>query len=94
MFAPTPFATPNPPRGFRCPYFSADRTSHSKLPPDLMAELQRDTHFDQKEIKQWYYGVSTVAKALVSVGTGLISNRISEGLPVGYFNERRVPKDL
>ena len=74
--------------------FTADTVSHSKLPPDQLAQLQRDTHFDRKELEQWYRGVSTVAKALISFGRGLISNRISEGLSIGHFNERRIPKDL
>ena len=30
--------------------------SKSKLSQDQLAQLQKDTHFDKKELQQWYKG--------------------------------------
>lgn len=32
--------------------------SQSKLSQDQLVELQKSTHFDKKELQQWYKGVS------------------------------------
>ena len=36
----------------------------SKLSQDELNQLQKDTHFDKKELQQWYKGVS-IASILV-----------------------------
>ena len=39
----------------------------SKLSQDELNQLQKDTHFDKKELQQWYKGVS-MASILVQNG--------------------------
>jgi hypothetical protein len=35
-----------------------DTASQSKLSPQQLEELQKSTHFDKKELQQWYKGTS------------------------------------
>jgi hypothetical protein len=39
-------------------YTSVMGKSQSKLSADQLAELQKATHFDKKELQQWYKGAS------------------------------------
>jgi hypothetical protein len=65
--------------------------SQSKLSQQELADLQKATHFDKKELQQWYKGAHKLEDA---VRLGLSIYRFSEGLSVGHAHERRVPKDL
>src|SRR5947199_6331816 len=70
----------------------------SKLSPQQLEELQKSTHFDKKELQQWYKGG---ADALPASGTYIelvltksCLHRIPQRLSIGHFDQRRVPKDL
>lgn len=39
-------------------------SSQSKLSQDQLAELQKSTHFDKKELQQWYKGASSSSSIL------------------------------
>lgn len=36
--------------------------SASKLSQEQLSQLQKDTHFDKKELQQWYRGWSAVSR--------------------------------
>ncbi len=68
--------------------------SQSKLSQQELSDLQKATHFDKKELQQWYKGTchSPAAKSL-SI-TDWEWNRLPKGLPLGHAHENRIPKDL
>ena len=39
------------------------RPSNSKLSNDELAQLQKDTHFDKKELQQWYKGTEILEES-------------------------------
>ena len=57
----------------------------SKLSQEQLSELQRSTHFDKKELQQWYKGELTTALPLKSL---LMVARLLEGLPIWYAHQR------
>ena len=78
-----------------CPGRDTDLTSQSKLSPQQLEELQNSTHFDKKELQQWYKGLlDRILAAIPLQNTEVISNRIFKGLSVGHSHKRRVPEDL
>jgi hypothetical protein len=65
--------------------------SQSKLSQQELADLQKATHFDKKELQQWYKGAQhTVAW----VEHWLMDYRLPEGLPVRHAHQRGVPEDI
>lgn len=64
--------------------------SQSKLSQEQLTELQRSTHFDRKELQQWYKGMSP----MTNIGLCLTILRLPQGLPIRHAHERRVSKDL
>ena len=64
--------------------------SQSKLSQQELADLQKSTHFDKKELQQWYKG--TQPEPLPET---LAHNcRFSKGLPVRHAHQGGVPKDI
>ena len=55
--------------------------SQSKLSQQELADLQKATHFDKKELQQWYKGVWSL---ISSVGLLLKHCRFPEGLPIRH----------
>lgn len=55
--------------------------SQSKLSQQELADLQKATHFDKKELQQWYKGALWF---MSSVKSPLKSYRFPEGLSVGH----------
>src|SRR5947207_535339 len=75
----------------------------SKLSPQQLDELQKSTHFDKKELQQWYKGrpnaIPSDRPPPLSLPCGrasdkLCPHRIPQGLSYRHPNQRRVPKDL
>lgn len=71
--------------------------SQSKLSQQELAELQKATHFDKKELQQWYKGASNTShpnptNALSS--PPLKRCRFPKGLPVRDAHQGGVPEDL
>jgi hypothetical protein len=67
-----------------------DEPRQSKLSQEQLTELQRSTHFDKKELQQWYKGTLFDHMDWPM----LICSRLFEGLPLRYAYERGVSKDL
>jgi hypothetical protein len=44
--------------------------SHSELSQDELIQLQKETHFDKKELQQWYKGRNT--SSFEATGTALL----------------------
>jgi hypothetical protein len=65
----------------------------SKLSQEQLSELQRSTHFDKKELQQWYKGISSLY-SISPPFTNIFRFRVPQGLPIWYAHKRRVPKDL
>jgi hypothetical protein len=75
----------------------------SKLSPQQLEELQKSTHFDKKELQQWYKGTSDKECASIparkTARKQLRLNifpprRLPERLPLRHAHERRIPKDI
>lgn len=49
-----------------CPGRDTDLTSQSKLSPQQLEELQKSTHFDKKELQQWYKGLLELCCYLIT----------------------------
>jgi hypothetical protein len=65
--------------------------SQSKLSQQELADLQKATHFDKKELQQWYKG----ARLHATPSAQCLSNcRLPQGLPVGHAHQGGVPEDL
>lgn len=71
--------------GIHSEFLVFDRDSHrqSKLSPTQLDELQRATHFDKKELQQWYKGVWG-DRGNRAIGLTTPCLRVPQGLPVGY----------
>lgn len=66
--------------------------SQSKLSQQELSELQRATHFDKKELQQWYKGEP---EHLVDVSASMLTTvRLPQGLSLGHAHQGGVPKDL
>lgn len=82
--------------------------SQSKLTQQELSELQRATHFDKKELQQWYKGTSreeySSAPSCITADDAFpksrnliaesLRDRVSEGLPFRHAHQGRIPKDL
>lgn len=55
--------------------------SQSKLSQQELADLQKATHFDKKELQQWYKGMWI---CVIETGRSLRQNRLLERLPVWH----------
>lgn len=55
--------------------------SQSKLSQQELADLQKATHFDKKELQQWYKGMWI---CVIEIGRSLRQNRLLERLPVWH----------
>lgn len=55
--------------------------SQSKLSQQELADLQKATHFDKKELQQWYKGMQSLTNKL---GLSLTQHRFLEGLPIWH----------
>lgn len=67
--------------------------SQSKLSQQELADLQKATHFDKKELQQWYKGTK-VGGGGAERYVGTNSARLFEGLPVWHAHQGGVPEDL
>lgn len=70
--------------------------SASKLSQEQLSQLQKDTHFDKKELQQWYRGWSAVSRMLLLYRklTMVCISRISQRLSERHAHERGVSKDI
>lgn len=68
----------------------SDRVFHrqSKLSPTQLDELQRATHFDKKELQQWYKGafepVLRIGQSKVKSELTALFLRLPQRLPLGH----------
>jgi len=65
--------------------------SQSKLSQQELADLQKATHFDKKELQQWYKGAHTKGR---HCGWNLSAHRFPQGLSLGHAHQGGVPEDL
>jgi hypothetical protein len=65
--------------------------SQSKLSQQELADLQKATHFDKKELQQWYKGAQP---RTTLVEHWLMHCRLPEGLPVRHAHQGGVPEDI
>ena len=65
--------------------------SQSKLSQEQLNQLQKDTHFDKKELQQWYKGWSFLACYLASTEESV---RLPQRLSKRNAQQRGVPEDL
>jgi hypothetical protein len=65
--------------------------SQSKLSQQELADLQKATHFDKKELQQWYKGARHMPSPY---GAILMRFRIPKGLPVRHAYQGGVSKDI
>ena len=65
--------------------------SQSKLSQEQLNQLQKDTHFDKKELQQWYKGWCCVARSLACTEESV---RFFERLPKRNAQQRGVPEDI
>ena len=73
-----------------------DLVSQSKLSPQQLEELQKSTHFDKKELQQWYKGKIHFDLFQLTMHFLIkeFSRRLSEGLSFRHSHQRRVSEDL
>ena len=69
-------------------------TSQSKLSAQELSDLQKATHFDKKELQQWYKGEMTSRPGTVECDTDGWPCRFSQGLSLGHAHQGGVPEDL
>jgi len=67
--------------------------SQSKLSQQELLDLQKATHFDKKELQQWYKGKRAKSAQLAYVLSAAV-DRLPQGLSVRNALERRVPENL
>lgn len=82
-----------------CKQISSDRLeqlSQSKLTQQELTDLQKATHFDKKELQQWYKGKlkSFGLHPLRASLTASSNNRLPQGLPQRHAHEGRIPEDI
>jgi hypothetical protein len=65
----------------------------SKLSQEQLSELQRSTHFDKKELQQWYKGMFRYLNYRPAQ-THTKPPRFPEGLPLRHAHQGRIPEDL
>lgn len=58
--------------------------SQSKLSPTQLDELQRATHFDKKELQQWYKGMWRYG---THYETNFKSGSLIAGMPIGFLKD-------
>ena len=68
--------------------------SQSKLSQDELNQLQKDTHFDKKELQQWYKGNRKMLSRSIWSPLTHLSKRVPKGLPLRHAHERRVSENL
>lgn len=68
--------------------------SQSKLSQQELGDLQKATHFDKKELQQWYKGMKVSGRHMKKCTDRLSSSRISQGLPIWHAHQGGVSKDL
>ena len=72
--------------------------SQSKLSQQELADLQKATHFDKKELQQWYKGklccLPLQPPIIKTTPAHCSPHRLPEGLPVGHAHQGGVPEDL
>ena len=73
--------------------------SQSKLSQQELSDLQKATHFDKKELQQWYKGAQQQTSLPPPTGrkvqlTRTLVDRLLKGLPLRYAHQGRVPEDL
>ena len=91
-----------PPLILSCHAHKANLSSfsrQSKLSPSQLDELQKATHFDKKELQQWYKGVCWSGfhrqeNASLVNQFMLVGDRFPQGLSFGDVDQGGVPKDL
>lgn len=64
----------------------------SKLSQEQLSELQRSTHFDKKELQQWYKGVYPARCLRRNLGANIL--RLPQRLPIWHAHKGRVSKNL
>lgn len=65
--------------------------SQSKLSQQELADLQKATHFDKKELQQWYKGRRSHSLCWQPEAD---ETRLPKGLPLGHAHKGGVPEDL
>lgn len=68
--------------------------SQSKLSQQELVDLQKATHFDKKELQQWYKGELLFIPQNVPIRADFEFVRFSEGLSLGQAQQRRVSTHL
>lgn len=69
--------------------------SASKLSQEQLSQLQKDTHFDKKELQQWYRGWSATSECYIYRNlTEVCLSRISQRLSERHAHERGVSEDI
>lgn len=71
-------------------------SSQSKLSQEELNQLQKDTHFDKKELQQWYKGMLSrwLSHAVLPLIELDMLHRVSQGLPERHAHQGRVSEDL
>lgn len=71
------------------------KNSQSKLSQQELVDLQKATHFDKKELQQWYKGEQQQPHHPTRRQIALTrNNRLPQGLSFWHAYQVRIPKDL
>lgn len=68
--------------------------SQSKLTQQELQDLQKATHFDKKELQQWYKGGQKSNRLRMCVLLTGLRYRLPQGLSIWHSHQRRVPEDI